>query len=108
LDTLRRDNNPAFETCQTRLWLAIRDGSIVGRVAATLNHPHIEKWGQHFTRFGWLDFIDDPKVSTALLQAVETWAKETGMTVVHGPLGFTDLNREGMLDEQPVRGVPEA
>jgi GNAT superfamily N-acetyltransferase len=97
LNTLRRDKNPAFETCQARYWLAYRNGAIVGRVAAILNHPHIEKWGQRYMRFGWLDFIDDPQVSSALLQAVETWAKETGMTAVHGPLGFTDMDREGML-----------
>jgi GNAT superfamily N-acetyltransferase len=99
LNTLRRDRNPAFETCQARYWLAIRDGIIVGRVAAILNHPHIEKWGQPYMRFGWLDFVDDPQVSSALLQAVEAWAKETGMTAVHGPLGFTDMDREGMLVE---------
>jgi ribosomal protein S18 acetylase RimI-like enzyme len=98
-NTLRRDKNPAFETCEARYWLATRDGTIVGRVAAILNHPHIEKWGQRYMRFGWLDFIDEPQVSTALLQTVETWAKETGMTAVHGPLGFTDMDREGMLVE---------
>ncbi len=50
-------------------------------------------------RFGWIDFIDDPSVSEALMRTVEAWAKETGMTAVHGPLGFTDLDREGMLVE---------
>jgi len=99
LNTLRRDKNPAFETCEARYWLAYRNGAIVGRVAAILNHPHIEKWGQRYMRFGWLDFIDDPQISAALFQAVETWAKETGMSAVHGPLGFTDMDREGMLVE---------
>ena len=98
-NTLRRDKNPAFETCEARYWLATRDGNIVGRVAAIINHPHIKKWGQRYMRFGWLDFIDEPQVSTALLQTVEAWAKETGMTAVHGPLGFTDMDREGMLVE---------
>jgi GNAT superfamily N-acetyltransferase len=99
LNTLRRDKNPAFETCETRYWLATRARAIVGRVAAIINYPHIGKWGQRYLRFGWLDFIDDPQVSGALLQAVEGWAKELGMTAVHGPLGFTDLDREGMLVE---------
>jgi GNAT superfamily N-acetyltransferase len=99
LNTLRRDKNPAFETCQARYWLAVRDGSIVGRVGAILNHPHIQKWGQRYLRFGWLDFIDDPQVSGALLQTVEAWAKEAGLAAVHGPLGFTDMDREGMLVE---------
>jgi ribosomal protein S18 acetylase RimI-like enzyme len=98
-NTLRQDKNPAFETCQARYWLAYRDGVMVGRVAAILNHPHIEKWGQRYMRFGWLDFIDDPQVTSALLQTVEAWAKESGMTAVHGPLGFTDMDREGMLVE---------
>jgi len=99
LNTLRRDKNPAFETCQARYWLAYQNGGVVGRVAAILNPPHFEKWGQHYLRFGWLDFIDDLQVSAALLQAVEAWAKEAGMTAVHGPLGFTDMDREGMLVE---------
>jgi hypothetical protein len=98
-NTLRRDKNPAFETCEARYWLARRNGVIAGRVAAIINHPHIDKWGQRYMRFGWLDFIDDPQVSTALLHTVESWARETGMSAVHGPLGFTDLDREGMLVE---------
>jgi GNAT superfamily N-acetyltransferase len=99
LNTLRWDKNPAFEHCEARYWLAYRDGHIVGRVAAILNQRHIEKWGQRYMRFGWIDFIDDPMVSEALMKTVETWAKETGMVAVHGPLGFTDLDREGMLVE---------
>ena len=99
LNTLRKDKNPAFENCEARYWLAYREGAIVGRVAAILNHPHIEKWAQRYMRFGWLDFIDDPQVSAALLQSVEAWAKENGLTAVHGPLGFTDMDREGMLVE---------
>ena len=99
MNTLRKDKNPAFETCEARYWLAYRQGRIVGRVAAILNHPHIEKWGQRYMRFGWLDFIDDPQVPAALLQTVEAWAKQAGMSAVHGPLGFTDMDREGMLVE---------
>jgi GNAT superfamily N-acetyltransferase len=99
LNTLRRDKNPAFEHCLSNYWLAFQDGHIVGRVAAILNQKHIDKWGQLYMRFGWIDFIDDPSVSAALMQTVETWARETGMTAVHGPLGFTDLDREGMLVE---------
>ena len=99
LNTLRQDKNPAFEFCEARYWLAYHDGRIVGRVAAILNLRHIEKWGQRYMRFGWLDFIDDLEVSGALLKTVEAWAAEAGMEAVHGPLGFTDLDREGMLVE---------
>jgi GNAT superfamily N-acetyltransferase len=97
LNTLRQDKNPAFEHCEAKYWMAYRDGHVVGRVAAILNKRHIEKWGQRYMRFGWIDFIDDPSVSKALVMTVEAWAKETGMSAVHGPLGFTDLDREGML-----------
>jgi hypothetical protein len=99
LNTLHKGKNPAFEHCQARYWLAYRDGHIAGRIAALLNHKHIEKWGQKYLRFGWIDFIDDEAVSAALLSAIETWARETGMEAVHGPLGFTDMDREGMLIE---------
>jgi GNAT superfamily N-acetyltransferase len=99
LNTLHWDKNPAFKVCEARYWLAYRNKRIVGRVAAILNRKHIEKWGQRYLRFGWIDFIDDPSVSAALMNTVEDWAKETGMTGVHGPLGFTDLDREGMLVE---------
>ena len=99
LNTLRRDKNPAFEYCDARFWLAYKDERIVGRVGAILNRRHIEKWGQRFMRFGWIDFINDPAVSSALLRMVEAWAVQSGMTAVHGPLGFTDLDREGMLVE---------
>jgi GNAT superfamily N-acetyltransferase len=99
MNTLRRDRNPAFEHCEARTWLAVRDGRIVGRVAAILNRRHAEKWNQKYMRFGWIDFEDDAETARALLAAVEAWARETGMEAVHGPLGFTDLDREGMLVE---------
>jgi GNAT superfamily N-acetyltransferase len=98
-NTLRRDRNPAFEHCEAEYFLAMRAGEVAGRVAAILNHRHIEKWGQSYLRFGWLDFVDDPQVSAALLAAVEAWGRTSGMAAVHGPLGFTDLDREGMLIE---------
>lgn len=99
LNTLRREKNPAFEYCQARYWLAYQDGRVVGRVAAIHNRLHIEKWDQPILRFGWFDFIDDSTVSAGLLKTVEGWARELGLGAVHGPLGFTDLDREGMLVE---------
>ncbi len=99
LNTLRQDKNPAFDHCEVMYWLAYKDGQVVGRIAAILNHLHIEKWKQPYVRFGWVDFIDDPEVSAALFGAVEKWAAEKGMSSVHGPLGFTDMDREGMLVE---------
>lgn len=99
LNTLRRDRNPAFEYCQARYWLAYKNGQVAGRIAAIHNRLHIQKWQQPILRFGWIDFIDDPEVSATLLGAVEGWARELGLPAVHGPLGFTDMDREGMLIE---------
>jgi len=99
MNTLRRDKNPAFEYCEARYWLAIRDGSPVGRIAGVINRRYIEKWQNRYARFGWIDFVDDENVCRALVQTVEDWARQNGLTAVHGPLGFTDLDREGMLVE---------
>ncbi len=99
LNTLRWDRNPAFDVCEARYWLARRDGRVVGRVAA-IHHPgYAERWGVDQMRFGWFDLVDDPEVADALLGAVEGWAREKGASAVHGPLGFTDLDREGLLVE---------
>jgi GNAT superfamily N-acetyltransferase len=99
MNTLHWDINPAFEHCQARYYLAYQDGKAVGRVAAIYNPLHYQTWDQNYLRFGWIDFIEDPDVSKALMKKVESWAKELGCTAVHGPLGFTDLDREGMLVE---------
>jgi hypothetical protein len=99
MGTLRKDKNPAFEFCEAEYWTAWKDGAMVGRVAGIVNHRYIEKWGNKYARFGWIDFIEDFAVAEALVKTVEDWAKSKGMEGVHGPLGFTDLDREGMLIE---------
>lgn len=99
MNTLRKDKNPAFEYCEAKYWLAYRDGKVVGRIAGILNHRFIEKWGKKNVRFSWVDFIDDEEVSGLLFKTVEDWAKSLGMEAVQGPLGFCDLDREGMLIE---------
>ncbi len=99
LKTLKKETNPAFEYCKSKYWLAYKDGKIAGRIAGILNDALIEKWGVKKARFGWIDFIDDEEVSSALLAAVEKWAAENGMEAVEGPMGFTDLDEEGMLVE---------
>lgn len=91
--------NPAFEYCDAKCWLAWRDGKIVGRIGAILSRRANEKWHMNRMRFTQVDFIDDFEVSAALFKAVEDFAREKGCTEVHGPLGFTDLDREGMLVE---------
>ena len=94
-----REKNPAFDYCEARCFLAYRDGEIVGRIGAILSHRANEKWGTRRMRFSQVDFIDDREVSAALFAAVEDWAREKGCTQVHGPLGFCDMDREGMLVE---------
>ena len=99
LATLSRDKNPSFECCDAEYFMAFRDGRMVGRVAAIINRRANERWNRQQVRFGWFDFVDDPEVSQALLQKVEEWGKEHGMNEIAGPLGFTDMDREGMLIE---------
>jgi GNAT superfamily N-acetyltransferase len=95
--TLDRKRNPAFELAEAVYYLARRDGKIVGRIAGIINHKANEIWNQKSARFGFVDFIDDNEVVDALFGAVEQWARERGMEEIHGPLGFTDMDHEGML-----------
>lgn len=97
LNTLSRDKNAAFDFCEAEYFLALKEGKVVGRVAAIINNKANEKWEKKDVRFGWIDFIDDIEVSNALLKAVEDYGKEKGMTSIVGPLGFTDMDPEGML-----------
>lgn len=95
--TLSRSKNPSFECCDAAYFLALKDGHVVGRIAAIINHRANERWNRRQVRFGWFDFIDDLEVSTALLRAAEDWGRKQGMTEIAGPLGFIDTDREGML-----------
>lgn len=97
MNTLSKDKNAAFEFCEAEYYLAYKDGKLAGRVAAIINHKANNKWGKKSVRFGWIDFIDDREVSKALLDAVEKYGKEKGMEDMVGPLGFTDMDPEGML-----------
>lgn len=99
LQTLDKRRNAAFEFCEADYFLAMRDGKIVGRIAAIINNKANEIWGNKAVRFGWFDFVDDKEVSKALLDTVEAWGVERGMDEIQGPLGFTDFDPEGMLIE---------
>ncbi len=95
--TLSKNRNAAFEFCEAEYFLAYKEDRVVGRVAAIINRKANEKWQRKSVRFGWIDFVDDREVSAALLDAVTEWGRSKGMTEVVGPLGFTDMDPEGML-----------
>ena len=95
--TLDSKVNPAFDHCESAYFMAYRDGKPVGRIAAMINKQVNEKENSRQARFGFVDFIDDAEVSKALFDTAEQWAKEKGMDNIVGPLGFTDLDNEGML-----------
>ncbi len=97
--TLNREKNPAFDHCEAEYFLAYKNGEIVGRIAAIINHKGNEIWKQKYARFSFVDFIDDAEVVDKLFGTAESWARHKGMTHIHGPMGFTDLDHEGLLIE---------
>ena len=99
MNTLDREKNPAFAYCEARCWLAYEGRQAAGRIAGIINRRHKEKWGQPYMRFGWFDVANNPTVTLALLEKVESWARDEGLTAVHGPMGFTNLDHAGMLVE---------
>ena len=106
-NTLSKDKNPAFDFCEAQYFLAI-DYSIpkvVGRIAAIINHCANDQWNKKQVRFGWFDFIDNLEVSGMLLDAAARWGRERGMEELVGPLGFTDMDREGMLIPREIHHV---
>ena len=91
--------NPAFDFCEAAYFMAYRDGKPVGRVAAIINRIVNKRSGKQEGRFGFIDFIDDNEVVDSLINAATAWVKDKGMTCITGPLGFTDMDPEGMLIE---------
>ena len=93
--TLLPDKNPAFDYCRAQCFMAYRDGKPVGRITALINDQINEKLNKKEARFGFVDFIDDKEVVDALFKAAEDWARNEGMTEIIGPMGFSDMDREG-------------
>ena len=87
------------DTCEIGHWLAYRDGKVVGRIMAILQKASNDKHGEKRVRFDRFDAIDDTEVAKALFREVERFAREKDMDTVCGPLGFSDLEREGLLVE---------
>lgn len=99
MEIFNRKKNPAYESADSRLFLAYRDGEVVGRIAAINSIIANEKYKTKNLRFGWFDTIDDQDVADSLFKAVEGWGKELGLETLTGPHGFSDLDQEGMLFE---------
>lgn len=97
--TLSPEKNPAFDFCEAEYFMAFRDGKPVGRIAAIIHRISNEEHWKKEMRFGFVDFIDDEEVSRALFDAAAGWGKSKGMESMIGPLGFSDMDYEGMLVE---------
>ncbi|WP_421763396.1 hypothetical protein [Ekhidna sp.] len=97
MSTLLKEKNPAFDHADAKYWIVEKEGEIVGRIAALILEPELEK--KSLARFGWIDFIDDLEVSDLLLETAKKWAESKGAKAIHGPMGFTDLDFEGALVE---------
>lgn len=95
--TLSPDVNPAFDFCDAQSFMAFRNGEPVGAITAIINKAYNEKTGEKLMRFGFVNFIDDKEVVDELFAAVEDWGRSRGMTEIVGPMGFSDMDHEGML-----------
>lgn len=104
LNTLLPQKNPAFEFCEAQCFMAYRNGKPAGRIAAIINHRVNSRTGSNDLRFGFVDFTDDDEVVDALFEAAARWGRERGMNSMVGPMGFTDMDHEGML----IEGFDEA
>ncbi|MEM5566267.1 GTP cyclohydrolase [Psychroserpens sp. AS72] len=99
LETFNKDKNPIFEDAEARFFLAYKNNEIVGRVAAIINWLEVNNQKQKKMRFGWFDFIDDLEVSKALLEEVNRIGKENNLDYTEGPVGFSNLDKVGVITE---------
>ncbi len=99
IKAIQPEFNPAFRFCKAKFWLAYKNDKCVGRIGAIINEDYNKKTGEKAGRFSRLEFFDDEEVVKGLLQTAEEWLKTQGMTKVLGPLGFTNLDHQGMLVE---------
>ena len=99
INTFNPKGNPALEVCDFVIYMAYRNGEVVGRIVGIINHRANEAWGVKKCRFGWFDFIDDYDVFKSLINAVAEWGRSRGMTCLNGPVGFTDFDHQGLLIE---------
>jgi len=98
-DLFDRRKNPAHEFSEIQPFVAYRNDVCIGRIVGIINRKANKKWQTQNVRFSMIEFIDDPNVSKALIEAVSEWGLSKGMNAIHGPLGITDFDKEGMLVE---------
>ncbi|MCD4827154.1 MAG: N-acetyltransferase [Acholeplasmataceae bacterium] len=96
-NVFNKKKNPVHEYCDSIRFLAYKDGKIVGRIAGIINHKLNKAFDKLEVRFTRIDMIDDIEVTKALIKQIEDWGKSQGMTDIIGPIGFTDLDRQGLL-----------
>ena len=92
-----KKENPALQYSEARQFLAYKNGKIAGRIAVIINKKEEAELGIRKVRFGWIDFIDDGEVSKALIETAVNFAKENNISKIEGPMGFTNLDKAGML-----------
>ena len=92
-----KEENPALQYSEAAQFLAYRGKNIVGRIAVMINHKEEKELGIRKVRFGWLDVIDDIEVSKTLIDTAIEYAKSKGISKIEGPMGFTNLDKAGML-----------
>ena len=92
-----KEENPALQYSEAAQFLAYKGENIVGRIAVMINHKEEKELGIRKVRFGWLDFINDIEVSKSLINTAIEYAKSKGISKIEGPMGFTNLDKAGML-----------
>lgn len=98
IDTLTPGKNRAFEVCEGKYWLAYDgNGNVVGRVAGIINYKYNKKVDKKICRFGWIDFVESQEVVHALMERVRQFAKDKGMQIIEGPVGFLEFDISGVL-----------
>ena len=99
IKTFDKKENPVFNDAEARLFLAYKNGELVGRIAAIINWLEVKNQNEKKMRFGWFDFIDDLEVSRTLLNEVEKIGKAHNLEYTEGPVGFSNLDKVGVMTE---------
>ena len=99
IETIKPDTNPVYNNAIARFFLAYKGDKIVGRIAAIINWIEVKELGKSKVRFGWFDVVDDLEVSKLLLEKVRLFGEEHNLKTIEGPMGFSNLDKAGMLIE---------